>query len=193
MKINLFRKCILSYLPLLFLTLNFNCAYAESTTFHDSNYTVCFTPGMDCTQLIVKTLQEAKDSIFLQAYSFTSAPIAKAVVEAKQRGVAVFVILDKSQSPKNKYSSAKYLLDNNIETYIDYKPAIAHNKIIIVDGAIVLTGSFNFTRAAQLHNAENFIIIRDKELAKLYLANWHDRCERSMLARDYQRYRHAEY
>jgi phosphatidylserine/phosphatidylglycerophosphate/cardiolipin synthase-like enzyme len=56
---------------------------------------VCFTPGEDCTERIVKTLGEAKTSILLQAYSFTSAPIAKALVDAKKCGVRVEAILDK--------------------------------------------------------------------------------------------------
>ena len=157
-----------------------------------SNYQVCFTPGGNCTQLIVDKLNQAQESIFIQAYSFTSAPIAKAVVEAKRRNIPVYVILDKSQSPKNKYSSAKYLLDNNIETYIDYKPSIAHNKVIIIDGKLLLTGSFNFTKAAQFHNAENLIIISDPAIAHLYLANWYDRREESMTASDYQKHRHGK-
>jgi phosphatidylserine/phosphatidylglycerophosphate/cardiolipin synthase-like enzyme len=77
----------------------------------NKNYQVCFTPGGNCTQLIVDKLNQAQESIFIQAYSFTSAPIAKAVVNAKARNIPVYVILDKSQSPKNKYSSAKYLLE----------------------------------------------------------------------------------
>jgi phosphatidylserine/phosphatidylglycerophosphate/cardiolipin synthase-like enzyme len=166
-------------------------AFESGKLLHDVAYHICFTPGNDCTQLIVDTLSGAQKSIFIQAYSFTSVPIAKAVVEAKRKGIPVYVILDKSQSPKNRYSSAKYLLDNNVETYIDYKPAIAHNKVIIIDGKILITGSFNFTKAAQMHNAENLIIIANTDIAKIYLANWYDRREKSMLATDYQRYRYG--
>jgi phosphatidylserine/phosphatidylglycerophosphate/cardiolipin synthase-like enzyme len=149
-------------------------------------YEVCFTPGGNCTDLIINTISKAKESIFVQAYSFTSVPIAKALIDAKKRGVAVNVILDKSQSRKNKYSSAKFLIDYDIPTFIDYKPSIAHNKVMIIDGSVVITGSFNFTKAAQFHNAENLIILHDTYLAKIYLANWYDRQKRSLSVESYE-------
>jgi phosphatidylserine/phosphatidylglycerophosphate/cardiolipin synthase-like enzyme len=108
--------------------------------------TVCFTPGENCTQTIVQTLDLAKSSIQAQAYSFTSAPIAKALLDAHKRGVQVQVILDKSQR-SDKYSSADFLANQGVPVVIDANHAIAHNKIIIIDGETVLTGSFNFTKA----------------------------------------------
>jgi phosphatidylserine/phosphatidylglycerophosphate/cardiolipin synthase-like enzyme len=100
----------------------------------------------------------------VQAYSFTSASIAKALLEAHERGVQVQVILDKSQGTE-KYSSADFLANQGVPTMIDANHAIAHNKIIIIDGETVITGSFNFTKAAQEKNAEKVLIIRDKALA----------------------------
>jgi phosphatidylserine/phosphatidylglycerophosphate/cardiolipin synthase-like enzyme len=133
--------------------------------------TVCFTPGRNCTELTVNAIGEAKTSILVQAYSFTSAPIAKALLDAHKRGVQVQVILDKSQRTE-KYSSADFLANQGVSTTIDAAHAIAHNKIIIIDGETVLTGSFNFTKAAQEKNAENVLIIRDKALAAQYTQNW---------------------
>jgi phosphatidylserine/phosphatidylglycerophosphate/cardiolipin synthase-like enzyme len=135
---------------------------------------VCFTPGQNCTLQITDTLDKAKKSIFIQAYGFTSAPIAKHLLAAKNRGVIVKVILDKSQKSQ-KYSAAQFLLNHDIPVWIDYKPAIAHNKIMIVDGTKVITGSFNFTKAAEEKNAENLLIIHDPALAKRYLENWQRR------------------
>ena len=100
-----------------------------------------------------------------QAYSFTSPAIAKVLLEAHQRGVNVEVILDKSNLTE-KYSSADFLAHGGIHTLIDAAHAIAHNKIIIIDGAVVITGSFNFATAAEEHNAENLLIIRDGGVAK---------------------------
>ena len=146
------------------------------------DYQVCFTPGQDCTALIVDTISRAHQSIFVQAYSFTSAPIAKALVDAKNRNVHVEVLLDKSQSKKNKYTSATFLINNHVSTWIDYKPSIAHNKVLIIDKKIVLTGSFNFTKAAQYKNAENVLIITSTNLAQSYLNNWYKRREQSKIA-----------
>jgi phosphatidylserine/phosphatidylglycerophosphate/cardiolipin synthase-like enzyme len=109
--------------------------------------------------------------LLVQAYSFTSAPITHALLKAHRRGIKVEVILDKSQK-NQKYSSFTFLTNTGIPTYIDAEHTIAHNKIILIDRSVVITGSFNFTKAAEEKNAENLLIIRSKELTRLYLDNW---------------------
>jgi len=107
----------------------------------------------------------------VQAYSFTSAPIAKSLIDAKKRGLDVRVILDKSQRTE-QYSGADTLANSGIAVLVDEKHAIAHNKVMVLDSEIVITGSFNFTKAAQEKNAENLLVIRDKAMAEKYLENW---------------------
>jgi phosphatidylserine/phosphatidylglycerophosphate/cardiolipin synthase-like enzyme len=119
-------------------------------------------------------VDKAKKSLLIQAYSFTSVPIAKAMIDAKKRGVDVKVILDKSQFLQ-KYSSAKFLMNQEIPIWKEDKVAIAHNKIMIIDDMITITGSFNFTKAAQERNAENVLIIEDPLLTKKYTENWFHR------------------
>lgn len=133
--------------------------------------TVYFSPGGGCTQAIVSEIAAARQTIRVQAYSFTSAPIAAALSDAHKRGVDVIVLLDKSQQTA-KYSSATFLHNAGINTLIDENHAIAHNKIILVDGVTVVTGSFNFSKAAEENNAENLLILRDANLAARYGENW---------------------
>ena len=102
----------------------------------------------------------------------------KSSLEAHKRGVKVEAILDKSQR-REKYTSATLLANSRIPTFIDDAHAIAHNKIIIIDGQTVITGSFNFTKAAEEKNAENVLIINSPELAKLYIENWKHHREHS--------------
>lgn len=138
----------------------------------NTSYAVCFTPGQDCEGMIVNEIKHAKKCILLQAYSFTSTPIAKALTEAKQRGVDVRAILDKSQR-KEKYTGATFLKHAGIPVVIDEQPAIAHSKIFVFDQVSVLTGSFNFTKSAQERNAENLIVIKgDANLVRAYTENW---------------------
>ena len=151
---------------------------AIANTFKNSPYEVCFTPGEDCTSIIVNAIDQAKKTLLVQAYSFTSAPIAKAVVDAKQRGVFVEVILDKSQFSQ-KYSSSKFLINHKVPVWNDDTVAIAHNKVMIIDNMKVITGSFNFTKAAENRNAENVLIVSDKNLAKQYTENWETRKQKS--------------
>lgn len=134
---------------------------------------LCFTPGGTCTDRIVAEIGNARSEVLVQAYSFTSAVIGKALIDAHKRGVKVEAILDKSQRSA-KYSWATFLANMRIPTYIDSRHAIAHNKIIIIDGATTITGSFNFTKAAQDRNAENLLIIRSPEIARAYRQNWFD-------------------
>ena len=146
--------------------------YASNLTLTNTPVEVYFSPNGGCTSAIVKELQNARSEILVQAYSFTSAPIAKALVDAKKRGVSVEVILDKSQRSE-KYTSAAFLANSKIPTYIDAAHAIAHNKVMIIDKETVITGSFNFTKAAEEKNAENLLIIKSKELAGKYIENWY--------------------
>lgn len=147
----------------------------------NAEYQACFTPGEDCTGEIVSALDAAKNSILVQAYSFTSHPIAGALARAKHRGVEVRIILDNTSGTKDVFSTKtkEYLIDNGIPIRLDYKVSIAHNKVMIIDGKTVVTGSFNFTRAAQERNAENLLIIKDEALAKLYTQHWKERAKES--------------
>lgn len=99
-------------------------------------------------------------------------------MDAAKRGVKVEAILDKSQR-KETYTGATFLRNEGIPVYIDASHAIAHNKVMILDGAIVITGSFNFTKAAEERNAENLLIIKDKGMAQLYMGNWEKHREHS--------------
>ncbi|MBU0744251.1 MAG: phospholipase D family protein [Gammaproteobacteria bacterium] len=145
----------------------------------DSSYEVCFTPGSDCASKIIQTIEMARKQILVQAYSFTDISIANAIVSAKRKGIDVRIILDKSQL-KGKYNLIHFLSKNKIKPIIDWRPAIAHNKVIIIDGLIVIGGSYNYTHSASKRNAENAIIIKDAGLAKEYVNNWHMREQKSV-------------
>lgn len=146
---------------------------AEAQALKLPSVEVYFSPKGGCTEAVVRELANARRQIRVQAYSFTSAPIAEAVTKAKARGVDVLAILDSSQESE-RYTSATYLKNHNVSVLIDSKHAIAHNKVMIIDGQTVITGSFNFTSAAEQRNAENLLILRNPEIAKAYLANFDD-------------------
>jgi phosphatidylserine/phosphatidylglycerophosphate/cardiolipin synthase-like enzyme len=133
---------------------------------------VVFSPHRGATDAIIAAIREARVSILVSAYSFTSKPLAEALLDAKKRDVKVRIILDKSQMSQ-QYSSATFFINQNFEIRIDIKHTIYHNKVMIIDDKTVVTGSFNFTKAAETKNAENVIIIRhNPEIAKLYIENW---------------------
>src|SRR2546426_5941463 len=144
---------------------------APATEFTPARVTVYFSPNGGATDAVVHEVNAATQQIFVQAYSFTSALIAKALVDAHKRGVKILAVLDKSNQTE-KYSAATFLVNAGIQTLIDDQHAIAHNKVMVIDSAAVITGSFNFTKAAEEKNAENLLVIKDApELVKAYEAN----------------------
>jgi phosphatidylserine/phosphatidylglycerophosphate/cardiolipin synthase-like enzyme len=151
---------------------------AESFVLKEVPGSVYFSPSGSGQQAIVSQINQAKQTILVQAYSFTAEPIAKALLEAHKRGVKVQAILDKSQR-SGRYTSATFLANSGIPTFIDDAHPIAHNKIMVLDGETVITGSYNFTKAAEEKNAENLLILKSRELAKIYTNNWQNHLKHS--------------
>ena len=140
-------------------------ALADGITFQDA-----FSPHQGATELIVKAVGEAKKSIHVAAYSFTSRPIASALAAAHDKGVDVEVVLDKSQK---KGWVVQYLKDHKIPTRINYQYNIMHDKFVVIDEKTLELGSFNYTRAAENNNAENVLVIHGaKKIIKDYDQQW---------------------
>jgi phosphatidylserine/phosphatidylglycerophosphate/cardiolipin synthase-like enzyme len=138
----------------------------------EEGISVYFSPHGGCTRAIVEQIDRASRTIDFQAYSFTNTSIAHALADARQRGVKVRALLDRKATVES-YTSANYLLSHDIPTYTDGAHPIAHNKIIVIDGKTVITGSFNFTQQAENSNAENLVIITGKpKLAAAYRENF---------------------
>ena len=171
-------KRLVLYIVFTFVLLVSFCSYPVLAQENQPTSEVYFSPQGGCTEAIIKELDKAKTTVLIQAYSFTSAPIGKALLNARKCGVKIGVILDKSQRRK-QYSAADFVANSGILTKIDSQHAIAHNKVIIIDGEVVITGSFNFTKAAEESNAENLLIIHDEKLALLYMKNWQDHAQHS--------------
>ncbi|MSQ95480.1 MAG: phospholipase D family protein [Gemmataceae bacterium] len=133
---------------------------------------VYFSPKGGCQAAIVREMMQARSEILIQAYSFTADPLTFALVELKKQGVAVDIILDKSNEI-DRYSDLHFFIENSMDVKIDHEHAIAHNKIMIIDRKVVITGSYNFTNQAEGDNAENVIVIKgNPELVNAYRENF---------------------
>jgi len=134
---------------------------------------VFFSPnygGEDCLSNIVSEINSATNYIYIQTYVMTSQGIVDSLINAHNRGVNVDVVIDKLCTNYMKFITA--LVTNNISVVMDHKHAIAHNKIMVMDDYIVITGSYNFTRAAERNNAENLVIFHSVDIAKRYKDNF---------------------
>lgn len=140
----------------------------------DQNIEVCFTPGGRCKDIIIKHINEATSEILLHSYSFTSKEIADSLLNAHNKGVSVKILFDRSQLTA-KFSQIPRLIEEKIENKIDNVNGIAHNKIMIIDSKIVITGSYNWTKAAEYRNSENILFIKNEKIANFYKKNWENR------------------
>ena len=132
---------------------------------------VYFSPPAGSAAAIVKAVDASQHEVLVQAYSFTHNAIAQAVLRAHARGVAVRVLLDQKSEQTNRYV-LELLRQARGPLRGDGQHAIAHNKVMVIDGAVVITGSFNFTNSAETRNAENFLILKSPDLARIYKAEW---------------------
>lgn len=138
---------------------------------------VLFTPGQNATAALVDAIRQARHTLLVQSFSFTSNEIAFALIEAKRRGVDVQVLADAEQTRKLESGKVAMLAQSGLKVWLDEQHQSAHNKVMVMDGEtanpVVVTGSMNFTYAAQFKNAENLLILRgNKPLADAYVANW---------------------
>lgn len=133
---------------------------------------VAFSPHGGATRLVERAIHSAHHTIRVQAYAFTSVPIANALVAAQRAGVRVEVLLDRT-SLRHHYRAVRVLWRAHIPLWLDYRVRIAHSKVLILDRTGIVTGSFNFTYAAARDNSENVLWIQHAPaLAARYLADF---------------------
>jgi len=127
---------------------------------------VYFSPKGECEEQLLYWINRANTSIHILIYSFTLDSISDALIEAHNRGVEVRVIFEKQQI--TQYSEYQKLKAAGIEVRNDTNPKLMHDKIMIIDGIIVITGSYNYSTNAEEYNNENIIIILSDNIAAIY-------------------------
>lgn len=132
---------------------------------------VYFSPPNDAAAAVVRAIDASEHEVLVQAYGFTHNGMAQALVRAHQRGVKVRVLLDQKSQSSNRYVIG-ILTDADIALRQDGKHAIAHNKVMVIDRTLVITGSFNFTNSAATRNAENLLVLKSADLAETYRLQW---------------------
>src|SRR3989304_3681812 len=130
----------------------------------------CFSPPGKCSSLIIREIQQAKKELLVAVYAFTSDELATAVVQAKKRGLAVQVVIDRDFDAGNERSKGKFLEAQRVPVRLiaAIKPnppvkeaGLMHQKFAVLDRIAVLTGSYNWTHAAERLNDENLLFFRD--------------------------------
>jgi len=146
----------------------------------------CFSPAGKCSSLIIREIQQAKKELLVAIYAFTSDELATAVVQAKKRGLAVQVVIDRDFDAGNERSKGKFLEAQRVpvrriaaikSTPIEKEAGLMHQKFAVFDRNTLLTGSYNWTHAADRLNDENLLLFRDagplaEEYRRIFLQLW---------------------
>jgi phosphatidylserine/phosphatidylglycerophosphate/cardiolipin synthase-like enzyme len=156
------------------------CVLFSAATAATAQDRACFVPhlpeGCDPQVMVLTTIDGAQKSVLVLMYELTAREITTALVNAKRRGVDVRAIVDKRQD--HTYEIDR-LLTSGVSVLVDTVRGLMHNKVMIVDGATVVTGSFNYTSSAEHKNAENLLLIHDPALVAEYMQYWKVREEQS--------------
>lgn len=149
-----------------------------ATPIPEASYLVGFSPRAGAQDVVLQAIQSAKSQILVAAYSFTSKPVAMALLSAANRGVQVAVVADaKANDPNSRngrrYTATQFLANKNVAVRLNSQYAILHHKFLVIDGRSVQLGSYNYSAAANSQNAENVLLLRDvPQLAQQYAEEW---------------------
>ncbi len=167
------KRSVCHYLAVLFVLFALPLQLgATDVVLNNTRACVFFSPGGGATKAILRQIGDAEREVLVEAYLFTSKPIQAALVRARKRGVEVEVVLDGYEQKEHGHVTARFLKAGGVNVWLDNNHVCAHNKVIIIDRRTVITGSFNFTYAAEDKNAENLLIITSEELSALYTDNY---------------------
>ena len=141
-------------------------------TVNGSLIEVYFSPEDGTLDRILTAVNAAQESISFMAYSFTSDELAEALIERAKSGVSVLGVFDEDQYHSNAGTEFDTLKNAGIDVRLDGNPRLMHNKVIIIDHQVVITGSYNFSNNAEHNNDENTLIIHNQDIAAQFLAEF---------------------
>lgn len=142
--------------------------WSSSINASEGGVEVYFCPKDDCALKLVKVISDSNNYVYVAIYSFTHDAIAQALLDANARGVDVRVVIEKNDSG-SEYSKYRILKNAGLDARLDGNPALMHDKFMVVDGKVVATGSFNYTKNADERNNENLLLVKSESLAAKYL------------------------
>lgn len=146
---------------------------AVGSKFTEKDIEVYFTPGFLPQEIITAYMEAAKTTLDIAIYSWTLPSLAEAAINAHKRGVVVRVIEDYEQGNAD-YSVTEQLLDGGVNVVLDDQSGLMHNKFMLIDDKVVLTGSYNWSRAATARNRENFLVISRDRIVRAYKENFEE-------------------
>lgn len=141
----------------------------------DNDIKIYFSPNGNCEKAIIKEIEDAKRYIHIAVFNFTNGRIARALVKASTVGVDIKVVMDEKNA-LDIHSKSRFLRNKEImvayrkglHSYRSNRTGSMHNKFAIIDGRVIITGSYNWTTSAEKWNYENLLIISSARVAESF-------------------------
>ena len=131
-----------------------------------------FAPEDAVAARLLELISEARQSVYFLAFSFTADDLAHALRQRAASGVLVRGVMETSQVASNTGGEFENFRAAGLDVHLDGNPANMHHKILVIDGKIIVVGSYNFSRSADETNDENLLVIHSEQVADLFLAEF---------------------
>ena len=142
--------------------------YPQITLGDGTQITTLFSPKSETIPSILNEINSAKKSVHFMAFSFTHDKVGDAMIETHKSGIDVSGVFDENQI--SRHSEYHKMKESGMPVKIDETAGTMHHKVIIIDEETVITGSYNFSRNAEINNSENLLIIKNNRgIGKIYM------------------------
>ena len=131
-----------------------------------------FSPDDGVQVNFVELVENAQESIYFMAFSFTADPIGNAVRARAEEGVTVAGVMDTEQVNSNAGTEFDPFRQAGLDVYRDGNPGQMHHKVMIIDESVVIFGSYNFTNSAEMRNDETLLVIYNDDIAAQFIAEF---------------------
>jgi len=140
-----------------------------SVTLDGTRVDTYFSPDDHVLNTIYDLLSNANESIYFLAFSFTSNELGEIVRTKADAGLTIKGVMDQEQVASNTGTEFDPFRQAGLDVLIDGNDGQMHHKVFIVDGKIVVLGSYNFSKSAEEKNDENIIIVYNEQIADFYM------------------------
>jgi phosphatidylserine/phosphatidylglycerophosphate/cardiolipin synthase-like enzyme len=133
---------------------------------------IYFSPDDGVQDSLVDLLNNAQESIYFMAFSFTSDILGDAIIARSKDGVKVSGVMESEQVNSNEGTEFDAFNQAELDVLRDGNEGQMHHKVMIVDESIVIFGSYNFTASAETRNDENLIVVYNKDIAARFIGEF---------------------
>jgi phosphatidylserine/phosphatidylglycerophosphate/cardiolipin synthase-like enzyme len=134
-----------------------------------TNIEIYFSPDDGVAEHILEILSDAEESIYFMAFSFTTDEFGETIRAQAENGLDVAGVMEEQQVKSNIGTEYDLFKQAGLNVFIDGNEGQMHHKTMIIDNRIVITGSYNFSRSAEIRNDENLVVFHNEQIADFYM------------------------